>query len=151
MIPVLMTASVLTGAAGAVGDVLHRRLPNWLCLLVAIVCAAWTALSLGLPDLGWAALHAVCGLLVGMALFAMGAIGAGDAKFYAALAFAVPIDRGLAMIGWMSAAGLGMLVIMMIGRRIGSARASSDEQWTVPYGVAIYLGFIGAIWPRILP
>jgi prepilin peptidase CpaA len=90
-------------------------------------------------------LHAAIALGVGMLLFATGAIGGGDAKFYAAAALAIPaspIAGPLAMLGWTSAAGLVLLIGMAIGRRMLGRPGSFMKGWQVPYGVAIAAGFL---------
>ena len=146
---VLALVANLLAAAGAIGDVLMRRLPNVLCLALAIVCAAWSFVGLGASGLGSAALHALVALLVGMGLFKLEMAGAGDAKFYTALAFGVPLSDAFAMVLWMSLGGLAMLVVMAMHRRMTGERSERAGQWSVPYGVAIYCGFIGACWPRL--
>jgi len=88
------------------------------------------------------ALHALVALIVGMVLFAVGFIGAGDAKMYSAVAFAIPLSNALEMLGWTSATGLTVLIIMFVARRIaGKPIKNEGKSFTVPYGVAIAAGF----------
>jgi prepilin peptidase CpaA len=93
--------------------------------------------------LPWSLLHASIALVAGMALFKFGMIGAGDAKFYAAAAAGIPLDKALTFLGWTSAAGLALLFAMVLARlvRPGSRKLSSLRGWSVPYGVAIFGGF----------
>ncbi|MHA6334653.1 A24 family peptidase [Qipengyuania sp. CAU 1752] len=138
--------ALLLAAWAAVTDIRHRKIRNWNVLAVAVACLVQTLLVGGLEAVGWATLHAVIALVVGMWLFKIGFIGAGDAKFYAALALAVPIQAALLMLGWTSVAGLLLLIFMALLRR---ARRSKDGElqpegpgWTVPYGVAIFAGYV---------
>jgi prepilin peptidase CpaA len=136
---------------GAFVDVRERRLPNWLCAALALAGGAGLAISQGPALLPWGLLHAVIALAAGMALFGIGAIGGGDAKFYAAAALAVPaspVTGPLALLGWTSVAGLLLLVAMVVGRR-GLRRSGAGgalKGWTVPYGVAV----AGGLWLTIL-
>lgn len=93
------------------------------------------------------ALHAVAALILGMVLFGVGFIGAGDAKMYSAVAFAIPLPNALEMLGWTSVAGLTVLIAMFLARRIAGKPISKDgKSFTVPYGVAVATGF----WLTIL-
>jgi len=130
---------------GAFVDVRERRLPNWLCAALALAGGAGLAISQGPALLPWALLHAVIALAAGMALFGIGAIGGGDAKFYAAAALAVPaspVAGPLALLGWTSLAGLLLLIAMVIGRRVRqrSVKGGLLKGWAVPYGAAIAAG-----------
>ncbi len=93
--------------------------------------------------LGLSALHALAALIVGMALFAIGFIGAGDAKMYSAIAFAIAPNNAFEMLGWTSLAGLLLLVLMAVARRAsGKPLRENGKSFTVPYGVPISLGFV---------
>lgn len=140
---VLLVAILAIAAGGAGWDIGKRRIPNWLCLLLAIVCAAYSYQILGLTGLGWATLHAVVSLLIGMALFAAGALGGGDAKFYAAGAFALQPDQALTMFAITAISGFFLLLVMVLGRRFVARSGYSVgelRQMQLPYGVAIALG-----------
>lgn len=102
----------------------------------------------GFELLALSALHALAALVVGMALFAGGLIGAGDAKMYSSVAFAIAPGDALAMLGWTSVTGLGLLVLMAGTRRIlGKPLRENGKSFTVPYAVPIALGFIlTVIW-----
>lgn len=135
-------------AAGAFLDIRDMRLPNWLCAALAVAAAAGLALSQGTAPLPGALLHAVIALLAGMLLFRLGAIGGGDAKFYAAAALAIPaspVTGPLALLGWTSAAGLVLLIAMATGRRMLGRPGGLLKGWAVPYGVAIAAGFVIAL------
>lgn len=133
-------------AWAAITDIRFRKISNWNVLAVAAACLLQTLLVGGIETAGWATLHAVIALVLGMWLFRIGFIGAGDAKFYAALALAIPVQAALTMLGWTSVAGLLLLILMALMRR---TRRSKDGQlqpegpgWTVPYGVAIFAGYV---------
>lgn len=131
-------------ALGALLDVRERRLPNWLCVALAVTGAGGLAFSQGPNTMLWALLHASAALAVGMGLFRLGAIGGGDAKFYTAAACsipALPASGPLALLGWTSAAGFGLLLLMMAWRRVaGRAEGGLLRGWSIPYGVAIAAG-----------
>ena len=140
---ILLVAILVIAAGGAAWDIAKRQIPNWLCAVLAAVCAAYSFQVLGLMGLGWAVLHAVIALLVGMGLFAVGAIGGGDAKFYAAGAFALQLDQALTMFAITAIAGFFLLVVMVIGRRLiakSGFSAAEMRQIQLPYGVAISIG-----------
>jgi prepilin peptidase CpaA len=143
--PTLWPALALA-AFGAFLDFKERRLPNWLCAVLALAASSGLALSEGVELLPWALLHATIAIAIGMALFALGVIGGGDAKFYAAVALAVPatsIAGPMALLGWTSVAGLLLLVGMMVWRRTRKRPATQGllKGWAVPYGFAIACGF----------
>ena len=140
----------LWGAAGlallgAAWDIRTRRIPNWLVLALAAFAVGATLLSGGLSLLGSSAIHAVIVLLAGMGLFALKAIGAGDAKFYSAAAFAVPLDRALPMLTWVVVSALVVLLILVVFYRgLKMVKDGKRESWTLPYGVPICCGFLAA-------
>lgn len=138
--------ALVLAALGAWFDLTSRRLPNWLCAVFAIAGAAGLIAAQGVELLPWALLHAVVALIFGMLLFRLGMIGGGDAKFYAAAACAVPaapIAGPLTLLGWTSAAGLALLLAMLVGRQAGkhAGRRHLLKGWEVPYGLAIAAGF----------
>jgi len=141
--PALWPALAAAGL-GAFLDLRDRRLPNWLCAVLAVAAAGGLAYSAGFETLAWAFLHAVLALAVGMVLFRFGAIGGGDAKFYAAAACAVPFGQALVLLGWTSVVGLGLIVVMLLMRaaKRGGKDALALRGWSVPYGVAIFGGFV---------
>lgn len=124
-------------------DIRTRRIPNWLCAAIAVAAIAASYFTAGVEMLGLSALHALAALVVGMALFAAGFIGAGDAKMYSSIAFAIGLGDALGMLGWTSVAGLFLLVSMALARRVSGKPLRKDgKSFAVPYGVAISAGFI---------
>lgn len=135
-------------AVGAITDIRERRLANWLSLALLLFGLAHGFALGGLSGLGWHGAHAVIALLVGMALFALGVIGGGDAKFYAGTAAYFPISAGLDLLLWVALAGgaavLGWFGLRMVLRR---ERPSPDSaQAKFPYGVAIAAGALLVGW-----
>jgi prepilin peptidase CpaA len=140
---------VAIAAAGIWFDIRYRRLPNWLCL-IALVAGIGFDVALG----GWglvpgALLHALIALGVGIGLFALGAIGAGDAKFYATLAVWFRLGQALLLLGMVSLAGLALLIVWLPWQRRRRLRAvtppDKDDLFDkLPYGVAIALGAAAA-------
>lgn len=64
----------------ALYDVKTRRIPNWSVILLAVAALGHTVLVATPSAAGSAALHMILALCVGMLLFRLRAIGAGDAK-----------------------------------------------------------------------
>jgi prepilin peptidase CpaA len=128
---------------GAILDIRVRRLPNWLCALLALSAVGGLVALQGASALPSSLLHAAIVLIFGMALFKAGMIGAGDAKFYAAAAAGLPLAEALPFLGWTSVVGLALLLAMVAGRllRPGEQESSILKGWSVPYGVAIAGGF----------
>lgn len=140
--------ALLTGivAAACWTDVRQRRIPNWLSALTLVTGIAYAAITYGWPQMAWALAHFGAALVVCMGLTAARIIGAGDAKFYAAMAAWLPIDRGLWLLVSVALAGLIVLIAFVAARKLrgGKVRAQSDFA-KVPYGVAIGLGGLVAV------
>jgi prepilin peptidase CpaA len=136
-----LAALLGVGLIGSWLDVTQRRLPNWLCGL-ALVTGLAAALAMGgATAVGWHGLHALVVLLLGMTLFALGFFGAGDAKYYTALAAWFPIEDGLRLFIAISMAGLLLLIVSVAIRLLtGRKLQSNDKQEGLPYGVAIASG-----------
>ncbi len=67
-------------------DLKFMKIPNKAVLALVAVFAVVGFIALGWPDWGWRWLHLLVILIIGFALNIIGAIGAGDAKFAAAMA-----------------------------------------------------------------
>lgn len=137
--------ALIIAAIGAVMDVRSRKLPNAICLALAF--ANVLALSL-VGDLSLALsglMHAAVALIVGMLLFRLGWIGGGDAKFYAAAGLGLPMAVALPLLGWTSVGGL-VLLIAMVATRSATGKSAISSGWSVPYGMAIFLGFAATLW-----
>ena len=138
--------------AGAIGDIWQRRLPNWLALLLLVYGLTYAALIDGLPAMGWHAAHAAIALLVGMVLFAIRAVGGGDAKFYAGAASYFALADGFKLFAWVSLAGFITLLIWLVAKRLPpfSKRPREGDFAKFPYGVAVAVGASGFAWTGAL-
>lgn len=137
---------------GAWLDWRERRLPNWLCAVTFVAGVIVTTIMAGPAALPAHLGHAGLALLVGMALFAPGLIGGGDAKFYAAVAVWFPLTAGFRLLFLVALAGLVLTLALwwLVWRprgASGSAAGPPGQPRTVPYGVAIAAGALaGMVW-----
>lgn len=135
------------GLAACWFDVFQRRLPNWLSLLTFVSGIGVALATTGAAALPWNLLHALIAVIVGMGLFAVRAVGGGDAKYYAANAAWFGIDVALRLLVAVSIAGLVVLLIWAVWRRAKGEKVfakSQDERNKLPYGVAIAFGAVFA-------
>lgn len=137
-------------AAAAAFDLASFTIPNLLSLAVAAAFAAF-GLAVGLHP-GIFAFHLLAGLIAlaaGFALFALGYIGGGDAKLFAAVALWLGLRDVLAYALVASVMG-GALTLALLALRQWPLPASLARQdWIirlhqkssgVPYGVALAMG-----------
>lgn len=159
MIPALQTLPLLIFPllviAAALRDVVSYTIPNWISLaLVAGFAVAAVALRLPLPMLGIHLAIGVAALLAGMAMFAAGWIGGGDAKLFAASALWLGWPALVADLALTGIAG-GVLATALIGLRSPRLRPflAQGPAWfirlaqpgeNVPYGLAIAVGALAA-------
>ena len=140
-------------ATGSWIDVRSRRIPNWLCAANLGLGFGYTGLAYDGGGAGWAgvglaALHVLVALLVTMGLFALGMIGAGDAKFYASMAAWMPIQAGLWLLTSVSLAGLALLALFFAFRIRGRTKRNPEQPSDfdkLPFGVAIGIGGLMAV------
>ena len=143
--PILATSLLaLCAAAGAWLDLASRRLPNWLCLLTAILGLGLAFATLDIAPLLSSAGHGLIALAVGMVLFRFGWVGGGDAKFYAACTCWFPLGSALLLLGLVSAAGLAVVLLWFGYRQATGAhkREGQGRFGMVPYGVPIAIGAV---------
>ena len=159
---IVFTAILLLAA---IGDVRTRRIPNRLVATLALLGLAFSVTQRPvLPG----ALHGFEGLLVGLAcwlpFYALGWLGAGDVKLFAAAGAWLGPERALegALIGALAGAVVAVLwmlksqgvrnAVQTLGMAAGSpgllsSRAKGErDRSTLPYGVAIAFGAICAAW-----
>lgn len=155
----------------AVHDVRARRIPNGVIASAALLGLAYAVARAGA---GHGLLSALAGFAVGLAIWlpgwALGMIGAGDVKLFAA--GSVWIGPGPALSAALLAAlfgGVLAIVWVVIARARGrggveeiaspvlvasttnAARANQPARATLPYGVAISAGLVaGALLPHLL-
>ncbi|WP_374575446.1 prepilin peptidase [Phenylobacterium sp.] len=156
---VLQTALALVFPAlvvtAALRDLTSYTIPNWisLALLAAFIPAA-LAFGLPLPVIGQHAAVFGATLVAGMAMFALGWIGGGDAKLFAAAGLWLGWPAGLTFLIITALAGGALAVALLAARssflqpllNIGPAwlgRLATPGE-NVPYGVAICVGALVA-------
>ena len=150
---ILVAAAVLTAA---VYDAATLIIPNWISLvLIALFPAAALAAGLTWAEVGMHAGVGFASLLVGVALFAGGIIGGGDAKLFAAVALFIGASAFLPFLFMVALAG-GVLACVIIGlRSLPSTGLTVYAPWLerivpkaktgIPYGVAIAAGALAAL------
>lgn len=128
-------------------DVRQRRIPNWVSAVTLVAGLAAAFAVGGLEQMGWSAAHFAVALVAGMILTAFRWIGAGDAKFYAAIAAWLPIQLGLWLVVSVALAGLLLVAGVWMKRRGRIARTSAEQSDfdKLPYGIAIGLGGLLAV------
>lgn len=121
-------------------DVLERRIPNELLLVYALFALCLAARSW--PTLGSALGGAVLGLGLLFVPFALGFVGAGDAKFFAVVgAFLGPTRTLHALVLGMAAGGVFALPLVYC-RSLGLV---AGKKATVPYALPLALGAVAAL------
>ncbi len=135
----LFSALVLFGAAS---DLRARIIPNALSAALAISGLAATWLGDGTAAAGSAFLHLLIALAIGIALYALGMWGGGDAKFYAGSAAWFTLADLPRLVLAISGAGLLLLIVWFVVRRLRAGPPVKGRQGELPYGVAIAVGGI---------
>lgn len=139
----------------ALYDVTSYTIPNWISgLLILGFFPAAFALGLPLGAIGFHFGLGVAFLLVGMAMFALGWIGGGDAKLFAAagLWLGWPAAATYLVIIGVAGGGLAMLLLTLRSSWIrpfvtlgpGWFGRLTTPGESVPYGVAIAAGALAA-------
>lgn len=138
-----------SGAYAVWSDLRYRRLSNALALLVAMLGLAVTFFAAGPESLIGHVLHALAALAAGMALFALGMIGGGDAKYYAGVSAWFGIESWTVLMASVSLAGLLLASYWLTVHRLrsqGRQLASDSDFSKLPFGVAIATGAVTAAW-----
>jgi prepilin peptidase CpaA len=152
---VLATVLPILAIVAALKDLTTYTIPNWISLALGAVFLALAATA-GMP-LDTVGLHLLAGfaaLLAGMALFALGWIGGGDAKLLAAgcLWFGWPGSQVFLLDTAMAGGACACLLLMARGQLI-QAVLPMQRPWIqrlvtpgepAPYGVAIAIGALSA-------
>ena len=139
---------LLVVAAG--WDVASFTIPNFLnlALTAAFVVFAFSA-GLSFPVIGWHLLAGAMALAIGFTLFALGHIGGGDAKLFAAVVLWLGLKDSLPYALLASLFGGGLALSLMLLRRWPLPAALARQGWIVklhddrsgvPYGVALAAG-----------
>lgn len=134
-------------------DLTTMTIPNWLTLALVMIFFVTAAMSsMPLRDIGQHTVVGLACLFIGMAFFAKGWIGGGDAKLMAAVALWVGWAQALPYFVMASILG-GVLTLAILGYRnlplpafvvrCGWAIRLHDRAEGVPYGIA--LAFAGLL------
>lgn len=157
MTPITLIAAVfpVLVIVAAVKDLTSYTIPNWISLALAASFLP-VALVAGMPltALGLSLAVGVGALVAGMIMFALGWIGGGDAKLFAASGLWVGVAGFLPFVTSTALAG-GALALFLLTVRAGAARAylPVGPRWVerlrepdgpAPYGVAIAFGALFA-------
>jgi prepilin peptidase CpaA len=149
-------AGVLSMVLGwaAISDIRSRTIPNWTVLVIAGLFVPWALLNWG----PWAAFALVAGaiaLAIGVVFYALGVVGAGDAKLFAAVALFAGLGHLLAL-GLATALVGGVIAIVSMATRPQRAavmftlRGKGDFGRGIPYGVAIAIAGVLVVWGALL-
>jgi prepilin peptidase CpaA len=164
----IVFTSILVFAA--VGDFRTRRIPNRVVAILAVLGVVFTvSQSPVMPGLSRAGGGIIVGLLCWLPFYALGWLGAGDVKLYAAAGAWLGPMRALdgALIGALSGAVLSLIWMMKahgvrdsvrtLGLAAGTPQVlapgagTTAKRSTLPYGIAIAAGALCAGWmPRLL-
>ena len=122
-------------------DVRHKLLPNWLTLGTAVAGIVSALLGGFLLD---ASIHMALALAVGLVLFGARMVGAGDAKYYAALALFFPWQHAALFAACIGIGGIVLLVGWFLRARLASGLSPAERRARLkvplPFGVAIAIG-----------
>jgi prepilin peptidase CpaA len=139
---------LLTAAAG--WDVASFTIPNFVTLaLMALFAVFALAAGLSAADIGWHVLAGFVGLFIGFTLFALGFIGGGDAKLFAAVLLWLGLKDLLPYALLASVFGGVLTLGLMFLRRYPLPLLLTRQDWIVklhdtrsgvPYGVALAAG-----------
>jgi prepilin peptidase CpaA len=139
----------------ALKDVTTYTIPNWISLaLIAGFFPTALALGLGGSAIGLHAAIGAAALVAGMVMFALGWIGGGDAKVFAAAALWLgwPASATFLLVTALAGGGLALTLLAMrsmLLRRYVSAGPPwlsrlAEPGENVPYGLAICIGGLTA-------
>jgi len=144
------TALPLLLIAAAGWDMASFTIPNFLTMTLGAAFAIF-AIAAGLAPaaIGWHLLAGLLGLLIGFTLFALGHIGGGDAKLFAAVALWIGLKNILPYALLASVLGGGLALGLLLLRqwplpdflvRQGWIAKLHDKRSGIPYGVALVAG-----------
>jgi prepilin peptidase CpaA len=148
MLVLIALPVLLTAAAG--WDIASFTIPNFLTLALLGAFALFAVVA-GLPfaAIGWHILAGLVGLCIGFALFALGYIGGGDAKLFAAVVLWFGLKDLLPYALMASLLGGVLAIALMLLRRYPLPVFLMRQPWLVklhdtnsgvPYGVALAAG-----------
>ena len=137
-------------AAAAGWDLASFTIPNFISLIAVALFAVFAlAVGLSLPAIGWHLLAGVTGLFVGFTLFALGWIGGGDAKLFAAVLLWLGFSDLLPYALLASIFGGVLTLALLFARQWPLPARLTRHDWIlrlhdaksgIPYGVALAAG-----------
>jgi prepilin peptidase CpaA len=138
----------------AIRDLTTFTIPNWISLVLIVAFFPIALIShLPLASLGASVIIGVLALALGVAMFAVGWIGGGDAKLFAASALWLGWPALLPFLMWTGLAGGALAVTLLWSRKLANHYPSAGPAWfgrlmtpggEAPYGVAIAIGGLAA-------
>ena len=164
---IVFTAILVTAG---IGDIRTRRISNRIVAVLAVLGIAFTVWQYsGMPGLARATGGLTVGLLFWLPFYALGWLGAGDVKLYAAAGAWLGPMRALdgALVGALAGAVLSLIWMMRAHGIQESVRtlslaagtpqmltpnsSTTARRSTMPYGIAIAAGALCAGWlPRLI-
>ena len=146
---VLVGVPALLLAAG-ICDLASYTIPNFLSAALAVLFLAFAmAAHLSLALAGWHLAAGAAGLVLGFGLFALGWIGGGDAKLFAAITLWLGFSDLAAYVVAASLFGGLLTFSLLLLRKLPLPAGLSGQDWLVrlhdvrsgvPYGVALAAG-----------
>ena len=136
-------------------DMKFMKIPNKAVMALTAVFAIVGLAALPVDVWAWRWVHLAAILAIGFAANAAGVLGAGDAKFAAAMAPFFPVQDLRFVLALFAAAIIGAFVSHRAARAIGPLRAMTSDwaSWThkdFPMGLALsgtlVFYFVAAIW-----
>ena len=136
--------------AAAVSDFFTMKIPNWLNLFIAVLMLPM-AFIFGMPGetVLWSLAAGVLMLAAGFGLFAVNAIGGGDAKLFAAASLWIGWNSLLPFAMYTAFAGGVLAIVMKMWQFVQIEHEVKDVAWLkqviradldLPYAVAIATG-----------
>jgi prepilin peptidase CpaA len=146
---------------GAMRDAVSFTIPNWVSIaLAAAFLPAAVLMGAGPGQIGLAVLIGLGTLIAGMGMFAVGWIGGGDAKLFAAAGLWMGLGALLPYLLVTALAGGALAVILLALRSVWVRPiAARGPGWfgrlatpgeNVPYGIAIAFGALAAFPESLL-
>ena len=140
--PVFLVTTLPIAIWVAWSDMATMKIPNMAVIALVVVFAVVGLLALPLPEYLWRYSHFAVVLVVGFVLNLAGAIGAGDAKFAAAMAPFVPAIDAMPFMMLFAAVLLAAFATHRLFRAIPLVRRRFPEweSWTrrdFPMGLAL--------------
>lgn len=140
--PVFLIATLPIAIWVAWSDMATMKIPNMAVIALVAVFAVVGLLALPLPEYLWRYSHFAVVLVVGFILNLTGALGAGDAKFAAAMALFIPLADAMPFAMLFAAVLLAAFATHRLFRAVPAVRRSFPEwqSWTrrdFPMGFAL--------------